>query len=94
MNYFATLVIVLFVHMNLWFIISLIKKRNDVADIAWGLGFTLLAWTSFFISGESGSRGVLFGILVSVWGLRLAWHIHTRNAGKAEDYRYAAWRDG
>lgn len=31
-------------------------------------------------------------VLVSVWGLRLAWHIHRRGAGKAEDYRYAAWR--
>jgi steroid 5-alpha reductase family enzyme len=79
--------------MNLWFVISLIKKRNDVADIAWGLGFTLLAWTSYFISGNNSLRALLAGILVSVWGLRLAWHIHTRNAGKAEDYRYAAWRE-
>jgi steroid 5-alpha reductase family enzyme len=31
-------------------------------------------------------------LLVSVWGLRLAWHIHARNRGKAEDYRYLAWR--
>jgi len=92
MSYFVTLGIVLFAYINLWFIISLIKKRNDVADIAWGIGFVVLTWTSFFISGESGQRGVLVGILVSVWGLRLAWHIHTRNAGKAEDYRYAAWR--
>ena len=93
MNFFATLVIVLFVHMNLWFIISLIKKRNDVADIAWGLGFTLLAWTSYFISGDTSLRALLLGILVSVWGLRLAWHIHRRNAGRTEDYRYAAWRE-
>lgn len=92
MNYFAALAIVLFVHVNLWFVFSIIKKRNDVADIAWGLGFTLLAWTSYFISGDAGMRALLVGILVSVWGLRLAWHIHARNSGKAEDYRYAAWR--
>ena len=42
-NYFAFLGAVLFVYMNLWFVVSLLKKRNDVADVAWGLGFVLLA---------------------------------------------------
>jgi steroid 5-alpha reductase family enzyme len=93
MNYFVNLGIVLFAYLNVWFIISLIKKRNDVADIAWGIGFVILAWTSFVISGESGSRGILVGALVSIWGLRLALHIHIRNTGRAEDYRYAAWRE-
>lgn len=68
--------------MSLWFVISFIIKRNDVADVAWGLGFVLMVWTSFFLSGEFGIRGLLVNILVSIWGLRLAWHIHTRNKGK------------
>lgn len=93
MNYYLTLALILFVYMSLWFVFSLIKKRNDVADVAWGLGFVLLTWASYLISGASGSRGVLVGILVSVWGLRLAWHIYTRNKGKAEDYRYLQWRE-
>jgi steroid 5-alpha reductase family enzyme len=92
MNYFATLAFLLWGYKSLWFVISLLKRRNDVADVAWGLGFVLLAWTSFFLSGSSGTRGILVSSLVSVWGLRLAWHIHGRNRGKAEDYRYAAWR--
>jgi steroid 5-alpha reductase family enzyme len=78
--------------MSLWFWVSLIKKRNDVADVAWGLGFILIAWTSFFISENSGVRGILTSVLVSLWGLRLAWHIHSRNSRKTEDYRYRAWR--
>ena len=78
--------------MSLWFLVSLFKKRNDVADVAWGLGFVLIAWSSFFLAGDSGIRGMLVGTLVSIWGLRLAWHIHRRNKGKAEDYRYLAWR--
>jgi steroid 5-alpha reductase family enzyme len=78
--------------MSLWFVVSLIKKRNDVADVAWGLGFVLMTWVSCFISDASGTRGILVGVLVSIWGLRLAWHIHRRNKGKAEDYRYLAWR--
>lgn len=92
MNYYLILVLLLFVYMNFWFVLSLIKKRNDVADVAWGLGFVLITWASFFISGTYGVRGLLVGILVSLWGLRLAIHIHKRNKGKAEDYRYLAWR--
>jgi len=92
MNYFITLIAILFAYMSLWFVVSLIKKRNDVADVAWGLGFVIMAWGSFFLSGNSGTRALLVGVLVSIWGLRLAWHIHSRNKGKTEDYRYLAWR--
>jgi steroid 5-alpha reductase family enzyme len=92
MSYFVTLIAILLVYMSLWFVVSLIRKRNDVADVAWGLGFVLMTWASFFLSGDSGIRGMLVGVLVSIWGLRLAWHIHRRNKGKAEDYRYLAWR--
>ncbi|MBP6060810.1 MAG: DUF1295 domain-containing protein [Candidatus Pacebacteria bacterium] len=93
MSYFSTLALILVLYMTFWFLFSLIKKRNDVADVAWGLGFVLLSWTSFFISDNFGSREILVNILVSVWGLRLAWHIHARNKGKTEDYRYLAWRE-
>ena len=92
MSYYGALILKLFAYMSLWFVVSLIKKRNDVADVAWGLGFVLMTWASFLLSGDSGTRGILVGALVSIWGLRLAWHIHVRNKGKAEDYRYLAWR--
>jgi len=92
MSYYLTLILLLFVYMNLWFVFSVIKKRNDVADVAWGLGFVIIVWTSFFLSGLSGTRGLLVCILVSVWGLRLAWHIYRRNKNKTEDYRYLSWR--
>lgn len=92
MNYFVTLAIILFGYMTTWFVLSILKKRNDIADIAWGLGFVLLAWVSFAVSESMSSRGILVGVLVTVWGTRLAWHIYQRNRGKTEDYRYAAWR--
>jgi len=91
-NYFLNLVLVLFIYMNFWFVVSLIKKRNDVADVAWGLGFVLMAWISYFISGDFGMRGLVVNILVSIWGLRLAWHIFARHKGKPEDFRYFTWR--
>jgi len=78
--------------MNGWFAVSLIKKRNDVADIAWGLGFIFLAWSSFLLSSSSNWRSIVVNLLVTVWGGRLAWHIYERNRKKEEDYRYLAWR--
>lgn len=92
MNYLTVLIFTMFAYMSFWFLVSLIRKRNDVADVAWGLGFVLLVWASYGISSDSGVRGLLVGILVTIWGVRLAWHIHRRNRGKAEDYRYLAWR--
>lgn len=92
MNYFLTLAFVLLIYMSTWFVASLVEKRNDVVDVAWGLGFVLMAWLSFFLSDDYGARGLLVCTLVSVWGSRLAWHIYTRHKGWPEDFRYQAWR--
>lgn len=83
--------IFIWVYMTIWFIISLIKKRNDVADIAWGLGFVMLSWFSFSLSGGS-LRSLLVNSLVTVWGLRLSWHIFNRVRRKPEDSRYQDMR--
>ena len=93
MNYYLTLGGILFVYVTVWFVISLIQKRNDVADVAWGLGFVLLAWASLWLHGEVGVRQVVVTALVTIWGVRLAWHIHARHQGKPEDYRYRVWRE-
>jgi steroid 5-alpha reductase family enzyme len=83
--------LVLLVYMTLWWLVALYLKRNDVADIAWGLGFVFMSWLAFAYSGYS-ARSLLMCCLVTIWGLRLAWHIARRNLGKPEDARYAAWR--
>ncbi len=91
MNDYLNLAVSLFTYMTLWFGVSLIKKRNDVADIAWGLGFILMAWLAFFRSDYS-FRALVVNGLVTVWGLRLAFHIYRRNRNKPEDPRYLEWR--
>lgn len=88
-----TIILMLFGYMNLWFMIGLIKKRNDVADIAWGLGFVLLAWLSFVLYSEHSLRALMVNILITLWGCRLSFHISKRHQGKEEDYRYLAWRN-
>lgn len=92
MAYYFVLALILFVYMSMWFVISVFKQRNDVADVAWGLGFVLMTWISFFMSDAISLRSVLVGVMVTIWGLRLAIHIYTRNKNKSEDYRYLAWR--
>jgi steroid 5-alpha reductase family enzyme len=37
-------------------------------------------------------RKWLIGALVTIWGLRLSFHILRRNWGKPEDFRYQVWR--
>lgn len=83
--------VLIFIYANFWFVISLITKRNDIADIAWGLGYILLT-LYFWISTETTDRAILIYSLVILWGLRLAIHVAYRNKGKKEDHRYANWR--
>ena len=93
MNYYLILALLLFFYMNFWFVVSLIKKRNDLADVAWGLGFVSLAWISFFISEKSTMFSLIVNLLVTIWGLRLFIHISKRMKNKKEDYRYQEWRN-
>lgn len=78
--------------MSFWFVISIIKKRNDVADFAWGIGFVFIAWLSFILGGGS-FKPLVINIIVTIWGVRLATHIYKRNINKPEDARYQAWRE-
>ncbi len=82
----------IFCYVSGWFIISLIKKRNDVADIAWGLGFVAIAFFLFLTRIPTIQSVILF-ILIAIWGIRLALHIGLRSKGKPEDFRYKQWRE-
>lgn len=89
--FFQTALLIL-AFVTLWFVVSLIKKRNDVADIAWGLGFVSICFYLFFTQAGSPISALVYS-LVSLWGLRLAIHIFLRSKGKAEDFRYKKWRE-
>ena len=38
-NLLLQIAVTILVYVTIWFVYSLIQKRNDVADIAWGAGF-------------------------------------------------------
>jgi steroid 5-alpha reductase family enzyme len=78
---------------SLWFLVALRLRRNDVADVAWGAGFIVLALVGQFAATDVSNRGILALALVALWGLRLSLHIGLRNQGRAEDPRYRKWRE-
>ncbi len=92
MNPLILLALLLLAYMTAAFVISLLVKDNGVADIAYGLGFVVLAWKSYAL-GLGGTAGLIASVLVTVWGVRLARRIHRRNHGRPEDFRYRAWRE-
>lgn len=88
---FLHISLLIWVYVSIWFVISLIKKRNDIADVAWGLGFIAICVYLFLTQKLSLVSGIVY-VAVIAWGIRLAWHISNRNKGKKEDFRYLQWR--
>ena len=82
---------VLILMLGAW-ILSLIRGKACVADSFWGMGFVLIAWLAWSM-GPGTIRSLLVAVLISVWGLRLFFHITMRNWGQPEDRRYRAMRE-
>jgi len=73
----------------LFFIISLKKERNDVVDVSWGFGFVCISFFWLAIIPEPSLSFVIALLLVSIWGIRLTYHIWNRfMKKKVEDRRY------
>lgn len=88
---FIQIAVLLFFYATIWFGVSLIQKRNDVADVAWGLGFCLVCLYLLLTQPHTLLTLVLYGLVIT-WGLRLSIHIYSRNKNKEEDFRYKQWR--
>lgn len=78
--------LILFIYMSLWFWVAKARNRLDTVDIAWGLGFIVVAWA--VVVKTSSPRSLVIELLVSIWGVRLANHIGKRAMRKGEDPRY------
>jgi steroid 5-alpha reductase family enzyme len=79
-------------YFTLFFIVATIIKNNSIVDIGWGFGFVLVSWILFFVNGTYSIAQIIINILISLWGLRLFYHILKRNIFEKEDFRYANWR--
>lgn len=72
--------------------------RVSVVDTTWGLALAAVAITAagagaVLDAGEPWRSWLIAG-LVTLWGVRLSWHMHRRNAGHGEDPRYAEMLEG
>ncbi|HMQ62089.1 MAG TPA: DUF1295 domain-containing protein [Flavilitoribacter sp.] len=84
--------VLVFCYATLWFAVSILLRRNDIADIAWGLGY--LAISLFLVVTRPASGiALLILVLIAIWAIRLSGHIYLRNRKKAEDFRYRKWRE-
>ncbi len=92
---FAALAVAVLVYMSGWFALARLTNRTDVVDTAWGLGFVFVAVLTWLIEGQPGPGGVplLATIFTTIWGVRLAAHITSRNVKKTEDHRYVVYRE-
>jgi steroid 5-alpha reductase family enzyme len=86
-----TLGAVIALMVGLW-IVSLIIRDASIVDIFWGLGFIVVAWTTYALTSTAGLRPLVVCVMTTAWGGRLAAHLARRNLGHGEDYRYRAMR--
>lgn len=85
-------ILVIFIYFLLFFLLGTAIKNNSIVDMAWGIGFVIIAIYSLVRTGNYGVVSLVTTLLVTLWGGRLFYHIMKRNLGKPEDFRYANWR--
>ncbi len=75
-------------------LLSLALRNAGIVDVAWSAAFTPVALLYAWMGGGWRVRGALLVGMVSLWSLRLAWHLLARVAREhpAEDSRYARLR--
>lgn len=94
MEILLTNVIVLFAYFTIWFIIAQVKQNNGLADIAWGLGFMVVAIASLIATKEALTLpNLMITALVLIWGSRLFFYLGLRNWNRPEDYRYVQMKE-
>ncbi|MEZ6047386.1 MAG: DUF1295 domain-containing protein [Planctomycetaceae bacterium] len=74
-------------------VVSLYKQDVSIIDLVWGSGFVLIAWLTWFWSGERSLIHLLLLICTTIWGVRLRIYLTWRKWGEGEDRRYRAIRE-
>lgn len=87
-----TILLILFVYFTVLFFIAQALHNNSIVDLAWGIGFVIVAVTGYLLMPEKTLAAAIVVLLVTIWGLRLFFHLAKRNIGKPEDYRYVNMR--
>ena len=87
----------IFLLLTIVYFIMLAKENNGIVDIFWSLNFVLAAFVSFIYTiirfNSLYITQIVITVLISIWGIRLTYHIARRNKGKPEDRRYKELRE-
>ncbi len=89
----ASFILVIGMMLILW-CIYLFRRNAGIVDIGWALGYVMVVWAYFSLADGDIWRRLLIAVLVSIWGLRLAYHLLQRFLISPEDPRYQAIREG
>ena len=87
--------IMLFIFFNVFYLIARFKDDYGIIDVAWGLAFFIIFFSSNYSSVLAGDiRYNLIGFAVFLWAIRLSGYILYRNLkSNHEDKRYKEMRD-
>jgi steroid 5-alpha reductase family enzyme len=95
---FASALVFMALMMTFVFIVSRRLDNYALVDVAWAGGFAPLALFYALTGSAPWPRRLLAGGMLSLWSLRLAWHLgrrvlsqHPREDGRYQELR-AAWR--
>jgi steroid 5-alpha reductase family enzyme len=76
----------------LW-LASVLLRDASIIDMFWGVLFVAIAWALLVACRDAvAPKMLLVTLMVTIWGLRLAFHLAMRNLGQGEDSRYVLWR--
>lgn len=90
---FLVSLIVVIIFMSVMWLVSQLIGKLSIVDIAWGLGFIIVAVSTLLFNSEYLPRQLLVTLLVCLWGGRLAFYIYLRNKGREEDFRYQKMKE-
>jgi len=88
LQYLLLMLLVPVAAFSLVYLIARLTGKVTFLDAAWGVGFALIAWVSYFAFSPRELPNLLLALAVSLWGLRLAWYVVKRIAKTGEDKRY------
>lgn len=75
----------------LW-LLSLRLRDASIIDLFWGMGFVIVAWSTWLQMAPAARPLPVLPALATLWGVRLSGYLAARNLGHGEDKRYAAMR--
>lgn len=83
----------LFVLSTAGWTISVVRRNANVVDQLWGVSMIVVAAVSLIAGETTTPRSWLSAALVSVWGVRLSFHMAWRDRHRGEDWRHRRARE-